>query len=166
MAMQKKSPGAALVAGAVLLLAAAGFEARADDALSIDAGLLDTAGCFGQASCDLDGATITATGGPIIKKTEQGESGFGVGNGASGTEIDVGQNLRVDFDATRTILAIKVLFLFNGPEFSDRAEKARITVDGKAYTLSVRNDADDAAADWSGPGSVAKCGTTTASGTG
>jgi hypothetical protein len=142
------------------------FVARADDALSIDADTLNAAGCFGQSACSLDGAAITATGGPIAKKTDKGVTGFGVNNGASGAEIDLGQNLRVDFGATRSILAIKILFLYNGPEFGDRAERAQVSADGKAYTLSVRNDADDAAADWSGPGSVSKCGATTSSGAG
>lgn len=166
MAMPRKSPGAALLTAAVLLAAAAGFEARADDALAIDANALNAAGCFWQATCSLDGATITATGGPINKKVDKGETGFGVNNGASGAEIDIGQNLRVDFDATRSIVAIKILFIYNGPEFGDRAEKAQVSADGVAYTLSVRNDADDAAADWSGPGTVSKCGATTSSGAG
>lgn len=164
--MPRKSPGAALVAGAVLLFGAAGFEARADDSLTIDSDAIDAAACYGQATCSLDGATITATGGPITRKVDMSQAGFGVNNGASGAEIDVGQNLRVDYDATRSILAIKILFLYNGPEFSDRAEKAQVSADGKPYTLSVRNDADDAAADWTGPGTVTKCGATTSSGTG
>lgn len=160
------SPSAAHIAGALLLAAAAATASRADDALSIDADALHAAGCFGQAQCTLDGATITATGGPLAKKQDKGATGFGVNNGASGAEIDVGQNLRVDFDAGRSILAIKVLFLYNGPEFGDRAERVQVTVDGSAYTLSVSSDADDAGADWSGPGAVSKCGPTTAAGAG
>ena len=67
----------------------------------------------------------------------------------------------------RNITEIKFLFLYNGPEFSDKAEKARVTADGTAYTLSVANNADDAAATWSAPGAtVTKCGATTSSGTG
>lgn len=164
--MSNKSPGVALVAGAILLAATAGFEARADDALTVDSDALTAGGCFGQTVCTIDGATITATGGPLTKKTDKGQTGFGVNNGASGAEIDVGQNLRIDFDQERSILAIKILFLFNGPEYSDRAEKAQVTADGVTYTLSVRNDADDAAADWSGPGTVSKCGATTSAGAG
>ncbi len=164
--MPMKSPGAALLAGAVLLAASAGFEARADGALTLDSDALNAGGCFGQTVCTIDGATITATGGPIAKKVDKGQTGFGVNNGASGAEIDVGQNLRVDFSEERSILAIKILFLYNGPEFSDRAEKVQVTADGVTYTLSVRNDADDAAADWSGPGSVSKCGATTSTGAG
>ena len=87
--------------------------------------------------------------------------------GASGGEIDIGETLRVDFDQSRDIVAIKILFLYNGPEYDDRAEKAQVTADGIVYTLSVHNDADDATAVWSGAGAtVTKCGATTGTGTG
>ena len=164
--MSTLSPRAALLAGGLLLVAATGFEAHANGALSIDTGTLQGAGCFGLSTCVLNGATLTTTGGTLAKKADQGQSGFGVNGGASGEEIDLGQKLRIDYDRTRSILAIKVVYLFNGPEYGDRAEKAQVTADGKAYTLSVRGNADDAAADWSGPGSVSKCGATTAAGSG
>ncbi|HET8691306.1 MAG TPA: hypothetical protein VFM30_04190 [Steroidobacteraceae bacterium] len=164
--MPTTSPRAGLLASATLLAASTGFDAGATGALSIDAGALQGAGCLGLTTCVLDGATVTATGGTLAKKTDKGQSGFGVNGGASGEEIDLGQKVRVDYDRTRTIVAIKFVFLFNGPEYGDRAEKAQVTVDGQAYTLSVRNNADDATADWSGPGSVSKCGATTSSGSG
>jgi hypothetical protein len=164
--MPRMSPSAAHIAGALLIAAAVATASRADDALSIDADALHAAGCFGQTQCTLEGATVKATGGPLAKKQDKGATGFGVNNGASGAEIDVGQSLRVDFDAGRSILAIKVLFLYNGPEFGDRAERVQVTVDGTAYALSVRSDADDAGADWTGPGTVSKCGATTSSGAG
>ena len=164
--MPTNSPRAALLAGAALLAVSVGFDARATGALSIDAGALQGAGCLGLSTCALNGATVTTTGGTLSKKTDKGQTGFGVNGGASAEEIDLGQKLRVDYDRTRSILAIKIVFLFNGPEYGDRAEKAQVTVDGVAYTLAVRGDADDAAADWSGPGSVSKCGATTSSGAG
>jgi hypothetical protein len=166
MTMPGTSRFSARFGSAVLLATAVVTASRADGALSIDADALNAAGCFGQVACTLDGATITATGGPLAKKQDKGATGFGVNGGASGAELDVGQKLRVDFEAGRSILAIKVLFLYNGPEFGDRAERMQVTVDGTAYMLSVRNDADDAGADWTGPGTVSKCGATTSSGAG
>jgi len=164
--MTNRLERAAYFSGAVLLAASAAFEARANDGLSVDADTLQSAGCFGLSTCMLDDATLTTTGGALAKKSGNDEDAFGVAGGASGGEIDVGQNLRIDYDATRSILAIKIMFLYNGPEFGDRAETAQVTADGVAYTLSVRNDADDAAADWSGPGAVSKCGATTGAGAG
>lgn len=152
------------------LLAAAGLmgasAAGATESITIDAAALDAAGCFGLATCVVDGASLRTYGGPLAKKSMNGVTGFGVAGRAAGAEIDIGELLRVDLTQPRSVIAIKVLFLYNGPEFGDKAERASIIADGTAYTLSVRNDADDAAADWSGPGTVTKCGATTASGTG
>ncbi|MGH8204671.1 MAG: hypothetical protein ACREST_08685 [Steroidobacteraceae bacterium] len=140
--------------------------AGAQEALSIDAAALDAEDCFGQHACQLDGATLTTTGGALARKVASGTSGFGVSGGAAGPEIDPNQSIHVQFDQPRSIVAIKILYLYNGPEFADRAEKARITADGTTYTLVVRNDFDDAGANWNGAGEVTKCGATTAAGTG
>ncbi|MGH6887047.1 MAG: hypothetical protein ACREGK_13355, partial [Geminicoccales bacterium] len=140
--------------------------AGAQEALSIDAAALDAEDCFGQHACQLDGATLTTTGGALARKVTSGTSGFGVSGGAAGPEIDPNQSIHVQFDQPRSIVAIKILYLYNGPEFADRAEKARITADGTTYTLVVRNDFDDAGANWNGAGEVTKCGATTAAGTG
>ena len=156
---------AVLAAAGVLGFAMAG-DAGAEDAISIDVGALNANGCFGQAACALDGAEVSTATGVLAKKSSAGASGFGVSGGPSGGEIDIGETLRVDFDQSRTIIGIKVVFLYNGPEFGDRAEKARIIADGTIYTLSTRNDADDASADWSGPGTVTKCGAATSTGAG
>ena len=109
---------------------------------------------------------VSTTGGVLAKKVLNGATGFGVSGGASGSEIDIGETLRVDFGQPRTVIAIKVLFLFNGPEFDDKAEKASVTADGTTYTLSVRRNADDARPTGLVRGTVTKCGATTSSGTG
>ena len=110
---------------------------------------------------------LSVSSGTIAIKVATGATGFGVSGGAAGSEIDIGETLSVDVGDVRNITEIKFLFLYNGPEFSDKAEKARVTADGTAYTLSVANNADDAAATWSSPGAtVSKCGATTSSGTG
>ncbi len=156
---------ACLVAAGWLGLSAAGG-AAAQEAISIDVDALHAGGCFGRSACTLDGATLSTSGGSLSKKLHNGVTGFGVNGGPSGGEIDIGEKLRVEFDQARPVVALKILFLYNGPEFGDRAEKARVVADGVSYTLSTRNDKDDAEADWSGPGTVTKCGATTASGTG
>ncbi len=120
-----------------------------------------------QTSCTVSGATLTANGGTgFILKSANGASGLGVAGGASGNEIDIGQSILVTFPAPQSVAAIQVLFLYNGPEFNDKAEVAQVITDQGTYTLSLRNNADDAAADWSGPGTVTKCGATTSTGPG
>ena len=155
---------AVLVAASVLAVSAS--NSAGADAITIDPGVLTANGCFGQAACALDGADISTTVGTLQKKDLNGASGFGVSGGASGAEIDIGQTLRVEFDQSRSIVAIKILFLFNGPEHSDRAEKARVIADGAEYTLAILNNEDNASATWSGPGTVTKCGAATLTGTG
>ena len=68
--MSTLSPRAALLAGGLLLVAATGFEAHANGALSIDTGTLQGAGCFGLSTCVLNGATLTTTGGTLAKKAD------------------------------------------------------------------------------------------------
>ncbi len=156
------------------VLAAAGLAvmvlpgaANAQETTRIDASALDASGCFGQAACQVEGVQLSVSSGTIAKKVATGATGFGVSGGAAGSEIDIGETLSVDVGDARNITEIKFLFLYNGPEFGDKAEKARVTADGTAYTLSVANDADDAAASWSAPGAtVTKCGATTSIGTG
>jgi hypothetical protein len=156
---------AALVAagaGVMLVPGAAG----AQQTTTIDASALQSASCFGQASCTVEGVDLSVNSGSLVSKTLNGATGFGVSGGASGPEIDIGEILTVDAGEARNVLAIQFLFLFNGPEFGDKAEKAKVVADGTTYYLSVGNGTDDAPATWSGPGAVEKCGATTAAGTG
>ena len=126
--------------------------------------------CLSQTTCTVTGATLTArvgaAAGSFVTKSLNGATGLGVAGGASGAELDIGEAIDVAFPASRTVTAIQILFLFNGPEFGDKAEVAKVTADGVEYRLSVNNDLDNAAAVWTGPGAVAKCGSTLSSGTG
>jgi hypothetical protein len=164
--MSRPSMAYAVLAAAGILAFSSAPGARAQEAFSVDLESLDANGCLGATSCELDAAIVVAAGGVIAKKSLNGESGFGVSGGPSGNEIDLGQAVEVKFDEPRRVVAIKFLFLYNGPEFGDRAEIATVKADGTTYTLATRNDADDATADWSGPGTVSQCGATTAAGTG
>jgi hypothetical protein len=158
-------PRAALAVAAIIGTSLAG-SAGAQETTRIDASGLDANGCFGQAACEVEGVQLSVGSGTLAKKSLNGATGFGASGGASGAEIDIGETLNVELDAVRNVLAIKFLFLFNGPEYGDKAEKASVVADGNTYTLAVGIGADDAPATWSGPGTVSKCGATTSSGTG
>lgn len=67
-------------------------------------------------------------------KTVDGYTGVGVQGGASGNEIDIGQSINASFtnaltnkDAGIFITGFRLGALFDGPEFGDVNEKARIT---------------------------------------
>lgn len=128
--------------------------------------------CNGLGVCSIGGTTLTATGGTFSTKwASTGAMGLGVnGGGPTAGEVDVNERVDVVFPVVpgaRKVSAIEILFLFNGPEYGDPAEKLRITVDGTtSYTLAMRSSADDDTADWSGPGSVSKCGRAVNAGTG
>lgn len=184
--MSRLSMVHAVLAATSLLGTTLAVDANAQVAFSIDVQALEDNNCFGAAICALNGADISiiapATGRVLEKKMHNDATGFGVSGGPSGAEIDVGETLRVELNddttdiQSRSITAIRILFLYNGPEYSDRAEKVEVTVDGGAvYTLSTSSFADDVAdwtgpgrVGWSGPGKVDNCdgGATTLAGTG
>ena len=155
-----------------------GWEAVILGPTSINLGQDKWSACQALGSCTIGGTTLTATGGTFATKTAgTGAIGLGVNAASGGTagEIDVNESVNVVFPSAHKVSAIQVLFLFNGPEYGDPAEKVRITVNGgpENYELSTRPGGtviggpnDDDTADWSGPGSVSKCGTTLNGGTG
>jgi len=127
-------------------------------------------------ACTVDGVTMSATkatgSAGFFKKSLGGESGIGV-NGSVPGEIALKESVQVQFlgNDPYKVDSIKIVFLFNGPEYGDKAEIAQVTTDtGASYTLSVRNDADNAKADWSGPGTASRiidnCGATQLGGSG
>jgi hypothetical protein len=162
--MRHRNQLRAALYSSLLVAALASTPALAQQGFAIDPSSWSE--CIGATSCAIGQATVSAIGGQLAEKTLNDSTGLGVSGGPSGEEIDIGETLQVEFDEPRTVAAIQVLFLFNGPEFDDQAEVAKITADGVTYTLAVGNDADDASASWDGAGSVESCGTTTESGTG
>jgi hypothetical protein len=162
--MSRLSVGSAALAAAGMMVLSG--VAGAQETTRIEASDLESVGCFGQADCDVEGVELSVSSGTIAEKSLNGATGFGASGGASGPEIDLGETLTVDAGEARNVLEIQFLFLFNGPEFGDKAERAKVFADGAGYTLLVGRTADDASATWSGPGTVSKCGDTTASGTG
>jgi hypothetical protein len=156
---------AVLAAASLMAMVVAG-SASAQEAITLDVTTLDANGCFGQAACSVGDAALSTGSGTLAQQDRNGASGFGVSGNPAGDEIGIGETLRVEVENARQVAAIQFLFLYNGSEFGSSAEKATVNADGTVYTLAVRNDADDATADWSGPGTVTKCGATTSQGTG
>ena len=169
--MSRRFTVRAVLAAASLLGVSVSNSAGADT-IKIDHAAMTPSNCFGNTSCVVEGVTLsTLSTRTFAQKTLLDATGFGVSGGASGSEIDRGETLRVALGEARSVTEIKFLFLFNGPEYGDKAEKARVIADGHEYTLAVDNDADNAMASWTGPGgvprgTVSRCGDTTASGTG
>jgi hypothetical protein len=162
--MSRRSKVHAVLAVAAIFGSSLAGSASAQEAITVDVSALEANGCFGQPACAVEEVALSTSSGNLAQKDRNGASGFGVSGG--GNEIGIGETLRVEVDHARNVVAIQFLFLYNGSEFGSGAEKASVSADGTVYILSVRNDADDASADWSGPGAVSKCGATTSTGTG
>jgi hypothetical protein len=62
-------------------------------------------------------------------KTDQGATGVGI-DGPIGGEISVGQIVTATFTQPVLVASIGIVFLFDGPEYSDPQEIALITADG------------------------------------
>jgi hypothetical protein len=128
----------------------------------------DLVACNGLSTCAVPGATVTGSPGKLQTKTVAGQQGLGVAGKTNG-EIDFGEWLTVTFDSKVYIDAFKLVFLFNGPEFGDKNEEGliRLTLgDGSIVDFTVRAIGENAASVFTGLGSVANCGVTTASGSG
>lgn len=96
------------------------------------------------ASGSANGITFTATGGNLGLKTIQGVTGVGVSTGASGNEIDINPGQTITASSTGFILnSLTLAFLYDGPEFGDFQEVAKIVATlagGGSSTATLTND--------------------------
>lgn len=81
------------------------------------------------ASGSAGGLTFTANGGggDFGLKTTAGVTGVGVTGGASGNEIDVGESIVGSSETGFVLESTTLAFLYDGPEFGDVEEIAKIT---------------------------------------
>ena len=155
-----------IVLAASAALAAALFAGAPASAATISTA--DLVACSGLSACAVPGATVTGTPGLLQSKTVAGQQGLGVAGKTNG-EIDFGEWLTVSFNNPVYIDALKLVFLFNGPEFGDKNEEGliRLTLaDSSIVDFTVRSIGEDRARIFPSLGTVANCGATTASGSG
>lgn len=146
---------------AVLILSMAG----AAQAVVIDD--TDLAACNGLDPCSVaPGVTVTADPNGLVLEVKNfnGAQGLGV-SGQTGGEIDIGELMTFSFANPEIISSIKLLFIYNGPEFGDPKEIASISF---ANSTGVFQVFAENSGSWSlnNGATIANCGDTTASGTG
>ena len=108
--------GVGLFAGALSLSAPA------------QAATIDLVTCNSGSSCTFADFTLTSTGGDFINKTITGYTGIGVTGGRTNDEIDDnGEAITATFDSQVQLEAFRILFIYNGPEYGDPQEIARVT---------------------------------------
>lgn len=77
----------------------------------------------------IDGAaTVSLSGSAALgTKTINGITAVGVKGGASGNEIDIGESMTASFSAGLTVGNVHLAYLYDGPEFNDVNEVAKLT---------------------------------------
>jgi len=129
---------------------------------------------FGTAGCadtfceplEYDGGTLilTSRGGDFTRKTLDDETGLGISGRTTG-EIDVDEFIDGSFSSAVTVDALRLVFLYNGPEFGDPSEIARVSINGGAVVGRLTADGENTAT-WSLGGLVTNCGATSLGDTG
>jgi hypothetical protein len=115
-----------------------------------------------------------AYSGGVLVLTGSGEFEYKENNGAVGLgvlpgdpEIEVGESVTGVFSTPVILDAFRLLFFYNGPEYGDPLEIARVSINGGSSVGTLTAGAADNTALWSIAGaSVANCGATTGAGTG
>lgn len=142
-------------------------------------GLLMLAGASNQANANLisgadfvngtsvytktfnNGLSATFTGNAnYLKKTQAGLTGVGIAGGRTNGEIDIGETISGSFSKGVFVSSIKLGLLFDGPEYNDVNEVAKISVMFMDDTLADFTVTATGAttAIWSGSGSIAYLG--------
>lgn len=91
---------------------------------------LINAGAVGRTTTSVHGIDFSSQGGSFASKTVAGVTAIGVAGGASGGEIDIGQSITASFASRIAIASFSLAFLFDGPEFGDVREVARVSLLG------------------------------------
>lgn len=108
-----------------------------------------------------DGTTATFDGSRSFQqKIQAGITGVGISGGRTDGEIDIGERLTGTFSKEVVVSSINLALLFDGPEYNDVKEVAKILVnfaDGGKGTFYLTATGVDTAA-WTGEGSVLSIG--------
>jgi len=145
---------ASLVAGAAV--AALALAAPAEASLVTVNGSQFTNGVSAQTIGGFDWSAAPA-GRTFQKKTKGGFTGVGISGGRTNDEIDIGETLTgLRGDNWFSIASITLGVLYDGPEFGDVTERARITAHraGGGSLSYVLTATGAAAATWTGGGMV------------
>lgn len=91
------------------------------------------------------GLTFEASGGALGLKTVNGvtAAGVGVAGNSSTNEINIGERLTASSSTGFVLESLALAFLYDGPEFGDVEEIARITanfMDGSSSTALIKNE--------------------------
>lgn len=109
------------------------FLVAANSANALTAGTVSGADFVNGQSSDIynfsDGTSATFVGSSAFqKKTQAGITGVGISGGITPGEIDIGETLTGTFSKEVIVSSINLALLFDGPEYSDVKEVAKLLV--------------------------------------
>lgn len=125
-------------------------------AVAVTASLLAPAACAlsydaaSNGTASQPGYSFSASG-DLGLKTTAGYTALGIQGGNAGNEIDSGEWLQINFATPQTVDYITIAFLYNGFEFGDAYEKAKIAADNETFSLTA---VGNTLAFWTGQGGV------------
>lgn len=108
---------------AAVAVAALATSAHAQTVTAAD---LVAANAIGADQTVVNGIEFGTIGGSFASKTLEGVTAVGVSGGPSGAEIDIGQAIWASFADFRNVASLSVAFLFDGPEYNDVNEVAKV----------------------------------------
>lgn len=109
-----------------LAAAAAALLGSTASAQTVTASDLILSGLVGQDHGTVNDIYFGAVGGSFASKTLAGYTGVGISGGPSGAEIDIGQGIFAAFNSDLNVTSLSVGFLFDGPEYGDVNEVAKV----------------------------------------
>ncbi len=95
----------------------------------------------------VNGVHFNAVGGQFDSKLVAGYLGIGV-NGKTDGEIDIGESIKASWGGPQTLSSFSVALLFNGPEFGDVNEVAKVSLTGAHGVYGKLTAVSDTQATW------------------
>lgn len=131
----------ALAAGLVLTSVAA-------QAVTVTAADLQPFAHGTKSNVIVNGVHFNAVGGKLDAKAVDGYLGIGVSGGPNAGEIDLGESIKASWGAPQMLTSFSVAFLYNGPEFGDVNEVAKLSLTGAQGLYGTLTAVTDTQAKW------------------
>lgn len=99
-------------------------------------------------SITANGVQFDAVGGNFSTKTVAGYLGIGVDGSPTLGEIDLNESVSASWAGSQALTSFSVAFLYNGPEFADVQETAKISLAGTQGIYGLLTAVSDTQATW------------------
>jgi hypothetical protein len=130
-----------------VIAAGLALSSAAAQAVTVTAADLQSFATGAQSSAVVSGVHFQAVGGKLDAKTVAGFLGIGVSGHTKG-EIDLGESIKASWGTPQLLTSFSVSFLYNGPEFGDVNEVAKVSLTGAHGIYGTLTAISDTQAKW------------------